>query len=59
MPIDESLITAEVLDNTLKREVFPEVKVEAEGTYYLDHPQGGNSVGKYLFTEKNHWIDQK
>lgn len=30
MPIDEQLITEEVLNNTLVREVYPEVKVESE-----------------------------
>ena len=30
MPIDEQLITREVLDNTLAREVYPEVKVISE-----------------------------
>ena len=29
MPINESLITPEVLNNTLKREVYPEIKVVA------------------------------
>ncbi|MBR9675518.1 hypothetical protein GOV05_00760 [Candidatus Woesearchaeota archaeon] len=30
MPIDESLITREVLDNTLVKEIYPEIKTESE-----------------------------